>query len=202
MIQCLSAPSTTSWTVLATSATDQRGCGLFEDSWVRSVYLYVMCAASVVLVVVGLSTAAIGLVHTVAPDLGHRDAIDRIGIGLSNVGGEVVDLFNDSQLSGVQDYCSDVTESESEFDECVEDEQVASADSFRSIEQGIAEVKDELNRQIRNSSIDGLIRGILMVVAGVLLFRIHGRRTELFADGLVPRRRDPEPVVPPTPSDV
>jgi hypothetical protein len=166
---------------------------------VRSTYLYAMCAVSVALVLIGLSTAAVGLVHTVAPDLGHRDTLDRVGIGLSNVGSGVLELFSESQLSGVEGFCEDVTDNQDDFDDCVRDERSAADDSMDSIDQGIAEVKDELRSQIRNSSIDGMIRGLLMVVGGVLIFRIHGRRTELFADGLLPKPVALEAVAPQAP---
>lgn len=158
-----------------------------ETTWARSVYLYVMCAVSIALVGFGSVAFAIGLVHTVAPDLGHRDTLDRIGIGLSNVGSEVVGLMDDTQLRGIEEYCEDVTTGNREFEDCLEEEQSFQDDSFGAINDGIREVRDELRTQIRNNSIDRMIRGLLLVGAGVLLFRIHGRRTELFADGLVPR---------------
>ena len=63
-----------------------------EVSWVRSVYLYVMTALSVALVGIGAIVAVVGLVHTIAPDLGHRDTIDRLGIGVANIANEVIDL--------------------------------------------------------------------------------------------------------------
>lgn len=180
---------------------DQGENDVTETAWARSVYLYVMCAVSVALVLIGLSTAVVGIVHSIAPDLGHRDTLDRVGIGLSNIGGEIVDLFDESMLSGVENYCRDITFDDEEFEECVEDEQELSASSFGSIEEGIGEVRDELEGQIRNSSIDAVIRGILMVVGGVLLFRIHGRRTELFADGLIPRRSPAAPDASPPPAE-
>jgi hypothetical protein len=40
-----------------------------------------------------------------------------------------------------------------------------------------------------------MIRGVLMVLAGVVLFQIHGRRTELFARGLMPAKPAPDPDV-------
>ena len=180
-----------------------------ETSWVRSAYLYVMCAASVALVLAGLGATAVGLVHTVAPDLGHRDTLDRVGIGLSNIGSEVADIFGEAQDSGAEEFCRDVTDNESDFEDCVQDERTVPDDSMDQIQQGIGEVKQELRSQIRNNSIDGMIRGLLMVAAGVVLFRIHGRRTELFAEGLglrgpVPARAGPpvdlEPIPPPPPS--
>jgi hypothetical protein len=170
-----------------------KGERVTEASWARSVYLYVMCAVSVALVLVGLSTTIVGLVHTVAPDLGHRDTLDRVGIGLSNIAGEVIGLVDESQLDDIEEFCEDVTDTDDDFDDCVDDEQSSAAGSLESIEQGIAEVKDELRTQIRNNSIDHMIRGLLLVAGGVVLFRIHGRRTELFGGGLMPKRQAPEP---------
>ena len=155
-----------------------------ETSWVRSAYLYVMCAVSVALVLAGLGATAVGLVHTVAPDLGHRDTLDRVGIGLSNIGSEVADIFGEAQESGAEEFCRDVAVSESDFEDCMQDEQTVPDDSMQQIQQGIDEVKQELRSQIRNNSIDRMIRGLLMVAGGVVLFRVHGRRTVLFADGL------------------
>ena len=170
-----------------------------ETSWVRSVYLYAMCAVSIALIGLGAAGAAVGLVHTVAPDLGHRDTLDRVGIGLANIADSVVDLMGEDALDGVETYCEDVTDNDDDFDECMEDERSAGEGSMDSIQDGIAEVKDELRGQIRNSSIDHMIRGLLMVLAGIVLFRIHGSRTELFADGLMPAKRAPAAGEPPAP---
>jgi hypothetical protein len=174
-----------------------------EASWARSVYLYVMCAVSVGLVLVGLGTAIAGLVHTVAPDLGHRDALDRVGIGVSNIAGGVIDLVTESQRDSIEQFCEDVTDTDDDFDDCVDDELASAEEGVEAIEQGIAEVKDELRSQIRNSSVDALIRGILMVAGGAVLFAVHGPRTELFAQGVRPKPRgrapEPEPFVPVAP---
>ena len=40
-----------------------------------------------------------------------------------------------------------------------------------------------------------MIKGVLVVLAGIVLFRIHGKRTELFADGLGTRLRRRKTVV-------
>jgi hypothetical protein len=175
-----------------------------ETSWVRSVYLYAMCAVSIALIGVGVVGAALGVVHTAAPDLGHRDTLDRVGIGLSNIGSSLVDLFNDTQLEGIDSYCEDVTDSNADFEDCVDDEQAFGEDSMASIQDGIGEVKDELRSQIRNNSIDHVIQGLLTIAAGIILFRIHGPRTEVFAGGLLPARRvtptnEPPATIPPPP---
>ena len=172
-----------------------------ESSWVRSVYLYLMCLVSVVLVGVGSIGAISGLVHTVVPDLGHRDTLDRIGIGLSNVATNVVEVIDDSQGDSNASYCRDVTDNDRDFEACMDD-QGLSGDSVSEIQDGIGELKSELQSQIRQSSIDQMIRGLLIVGAGLLLFRIHGRRTELFANGLLPAGSSTaEPIPPPPPAE-
>lgn len=169
-----------------------------EASWVRSVYLYVMCAVSIALVAVGSVAFVTGLVHTVAPDLGHRDTLDRVGIGLSNIATNVVELVNDAQGGGGEDFCRDATDNGDDFDACMDDQGLG-GDSMSAIQDGIDEVKSELRNQIRNSSIDQMIRGLLVLLGGLLLFRIHGHRTELFANGLMPTKRSVPPALPAAP---
>ncbi len=170
-----------------------------ETSWVRSLYLYLMCIVSFVLVALGGLGVIGGLVHTVAPDLGHRDTLDRVGIGLANIATNVVDVVNESQGSGDSSYCRDVTDNDDDFQACMDDGAL-STDSMGAIQDGIGEVKSELQSQIRNNSIDQLIRGLLLVGLGIVVFRVHGHRTELFADGLLPKKPAALPVAaPPVP---
>jgi hypothetical protein len=168
-----------------------------EASWVRSVYLYLMCLVSILLIGIGAIGAVTGAVHAIAPDLGHRDTLDRVGIGLSNVAVDVVDLIEETNGTGAEDFCRDVTDNADDFDDCMDDESATS--EMGSINDGIAEVRNELESQIRNSAIDQLIRGLLLIGAGVLLFRIHGHRTELFADGVMPKRAQVTPIEPVAP---
>ena len=170
-----------------------------EASWVRSVYLYLMCVASVVLVGFGAIAFMLGLVHTIAPDLGHRDTLDRVGIGLANIATEVVDVVSEAEGGDSEAFCRDVTDSDAAFDDCLADQGIGD-DATTAIQDGIGEVRSELQSQIRNNSIDHMIRGMLAIVAGGLLFHIHGRRTELFADGIIPK--PPAPVDPPGPPPV
>jgi hypothetical protein len=158
-----------------------------ESSWVRSVYLYLMCVVSIALIAAGAVGTVVGAVHTISPDLGHRDTLDRVGIGISNVATKVVDLINESQASDIEDFCRNVTDTDSDFDDCVDDETGGGA-QMAAIQDGIEEVRSELQSQIRNNSVDRVIRGVLMIGVGFVLFRIHGKRTDLFADGLFPKR--------------
>jgi T1SS-143 domain-containing protein len=104
----------------------------------------------------------------------------------SNIATSVVEVVNEADGGDSESFCREVTTSESSFQECLAD-QGFDEDATGAIEDGIGEVKSELQRQIRNNSIDHMIRGLLLIGAGVLLFHIHGRRTELFADGLIPK---------------
>ena len=172
-----------------------------EASWVRSVYLYAMCVVSMALIGLGSIAAVTGVVHAIAPDLGHRDTLDRVGIGLSNVASNVVTLLDGTQNGG-EAYCRDVTTNSDDFDSCV-NEQLGGTEEMSAIQDGISEVRSELKSQIRTSSIDLLIRGLMLIGAGLLLFRIHGHRTTLFADGLMPKKPEPPAapaaVIPPPP---
>lgn len=167
-----------------------------DTSWVRTLYLYVMCAVSIALVALGAVGLVSGLVHTIAPDLGHRDTIDRIGIGLSNVGKEVVGIIEEQSSDDAREYCQDVgTDFYDSFDECMDDNG-GSAD-LGPVVDGVGEVKSELQSQIQKNSIDTMIRGLMSVLVGLALFRIHARRTALFADGLLPKSAAPEAAAPP-----
>ena len=156
-----------------------------------------MCVVSMALIGLGSIGAVTGVVHTIAPDLGHRDTLDRVGIGVSNVASNVVTLLGEAQGGG-EDYCREVTNSSQDFDDCVND-QFGGTEEMSAIEDGISEVRNELKSQIRNSSIDLLIRGLLLIGAGLLLFRIHGHRTALFADGVLPKKPEP-PAAPADPA--
>jgi hypothetical protein len=159
-----------------------------ETSWVRSAYLYVMCAVSFALVAIGLAGIVGGLIHTVAPDLGHRDTLDRVGIGVSNVAEDVIDALNDSQRDEIEQFCEDITDGDdADFDDCIDD-QLGSGSEMDTVVDGIGKVRSELQSQIRNNSVDRMIKGIIAMFVGVVLFRIHGRRTALFRDGLGLRR--------------
>ena len=120
---------------------------------------------------------------------------------MANIAANVVDLLNDSQGGSDESYCRDVTDNSDDFEACMSDSGIG-VDNMGAILDGISEVKSELQSQIRNSSVDRVIRGVLMVGVGLLVFRVHGRRTRLFADGLMPAKPiasagTPPPVPPP-----
>ena len=160
-----------------------------ETSWVRTIYLYAMCGIAITLVAIGSIVAVMGLVRAIAPDLGHRDTLDRVGIGVSNIASDVIELAfeNLQDIDAIEGFCDDVTDNAADFDDCVDQETGAS--QIDAIQQGISEVSDELRNQIRSNSIDALIRGLLLITVGVVLWILHGPRTSLYGDGLVPERK-------------
>jgi hypothetical protein len=158
-----------------------------DTSWVRTLYLYFMCVVSIALLAVGAVGLVSGLVHTIAPDLGHRDTIDRVGIGLSNVGKEIVEIVEERSADDAREYCADAgADFYDSFDECMDDN--GGTADLGPVVDGVGEVKSELQSQIRKNSIDTMIRGLLAVAIGLLLFRVHARRTAVFANGLFPVR--------------
>lgn len=151
-----------------------------EVAWVRSVYLYVMCFVGVLVAAVGAVTFAVGLAHVVIPDFGQRDTVSRFGVGIARIGDGIIDAIEAQQ--GDSDFCRQIYETEDDIREC-EDEQ---SNQYAAIRDGLAELEDELDRQTRNTAADSTLRGALTLAAGVLVFRVHARRTALFPRG--PRR--------------
>jgi hypothetical protein len=78
-----------------------------ESTWVRSVYLYLMCAVAILLVAGGAVMGVVAATHAIAPGLGHRDNLDRVGVGVANVANEVVDIVRGQtgeDMSDIEDY--------------------------------------------------------------------------------------------------
>lgn len=157
-----------------------------ETTWVRSMYLYVMCAAAVALVVIGGITSVAALANVISPSLGHRDSLDRVGIGLANVATDIVDSVmgvTDSDADILEEYCDDISGGDDDaFDECM-DLNASAANPVGAVTDGIGDIKSELESQIRSAAIARLIRGLLFVIAGWLLWKFHANRTRLYGDG-------------------
>ena len=93
----------------------------------------------------------------------------------------------DQGLRGTSREDPDRTSRQLDFDERVDQETGAS--QIDAIQQGVSEVSDELRSQIRSNSIDTMIRGVLLLAAGVVLWLLHGPRTSLYGNWLMPARR-------------
>ncbi len=172
-----------------------------ESTWVRSMYLYLMCFVSIVLIAMGTVAVGVGIVHAIAPDLGHRDAVDRIGIGASNIADGILDIMREQSNDSASDYCDhwqedDYYESRSD---CMRDNSGMDAEGFGAISKGITEVRSELRGQIRNSSLNAVIRGLISVIAGLILFRLHARHTTLYANGISSLKKPTAATPPPPP---
>lgn len=156
-----------------------------ETTWVRSVYLYGMCAVAILLVGAGSVMGVVSVANMIDPGLGHRDTLDRVGVGLSNVAVRVVDIVDSEQRDSVREYCEE-WESD-DIEGCMDD--YSSSSSMGPIVDGIGEVKSEIESQIRETALSKLIKSVLLIVVGFLLWRFHAGRTELYRDGLRPKRR-------------
>lgn len=150
-----------------------------ESTWVRSVYVYAMCVLAIVTMGWGAVTAGASIAHTISPSVGHRDMLDRVSIGITNVAGEIIDRLDTDQRSAVEDRCEQLTDSDTELAECIKD--LSGSDApMEAVVDGISKVRSEMEAQIRNSAIGKLIRGVLLFLFGLIVWLMHARRTELF----------------------
>lgn len=154
---------------------------LDESPVVRSIYVYGVCAVALVLIVVGSLTAAVSAFRVVAPAAGHRDNIDRIGIGLADVAEGVIDRLNEEQRANaptLEEFCGD-----DDSDECEDfynDVVLGSGLLPEAVTDVVGDLRGELESQIRWTALGRLVAGIGSVVAGWLLFSRHRRLTALY----------------------
>jgi hypothetical protein len=160
-----------------------------ESTWVRSVYLYAMCAIAVLLVGIGAVTTVIAGSSAISPSLGHRDTLDRVGIGFSNVATDIVNIIADQSgfdRQAVEDQCKSYYDDKADVASCVSEMDPTA--QLNSIVKGIHSVRNELESQIRYSAFARIIRGLAMLIVGWLLWRFHAHRTDLYSGGLTSRR--------------
>ena len=163
-----------------------------ETTWVRSVYLYAMCALAVLLVAVGAVNTVISASAVISPNLGRRDDIDRIGIGVANVADDIAELvvgLSPQDADEIREYCEDFFSDD--VPQCISDSDPAA--QVTPVVEGIGKVKAELESQIREHALAKLIRGVLMLIVGWLLWRYHAHHTQLYAGGLTRRRAPAAP---------
>lgn len=149
---------------------------LEESSVVRSIYLYAMCAVSVALLALGLVTAASSAVRLAAPDAGHRDVLDRVGVGVSNIADSVVKLIDGGRQT-LEDFCADYN---SDYDgnavtpDCQDYYESQSSSSLSTQVADVTKaIRSEINSQIRWSAFGRLLMGLFGALAGFVLLRIH-----------------------------
>jgi len=99
--------------------------------------------------VFGVLGFALGVVHTADPDLKSGDPFTSIATSLVNIAGTVT---SSASANGTQ--------------------------VSPTVSNGISSAKSELHRQARNHSIDGMLRGLFMVLIGLGVYTYHMRKTE------------------------
>jgi hypothetical protein len=163
-----------------------------ESTWVRSVYLYAICGVALLTGAVGAVTTVVAVSNIISPSLGHRDSLDRVGIGLANVAEEVITVLDGNAQEENEQFCEDVTDNDDEFEECLDDFG-SSGNGIDEVTDGIGSLRGELEGQIRDSAVASLIRGLLYVIVAWLLWRFHSRRTDLYRDGGLRGKRPADP---------
>ena len=147
-----------------------------EPTWVRAVYLYVMSLVGVVVIVFGVLGFALGVVHTADPELKSGDPFTSIATSLVDIASTV---SNSAASNG---------------------DQVSPT-----VSSGISSAKNELHRQARNHSIDGMLHGLFMVLIGLGVYTYHMRKTEAGRPRTVlrfPAQTGAPPPAPPVPPSV
>ena len=119
-----------------------------EPTWVRAVYLHVLCLVGIVIMVFGSLGAALGVVHLAAPRLKQSDPLSRVAIAVV----DVVDAVSRSSSS--------------------------SADFPPEAKAALSSTRHELDRQARNAAWNDLFHGLLFFGLGFAVYRYHYRRTD------------------------
>ena len=144
-----------------------------EPTWVRAVYLHVMAFLGVVVIVFGVLGFALGVVHTADPELKSGDPFTSIATSLVDIAGTVSSSANNN-----------------------------GAQVSPTVTNGISSAKNELHRQARNHSIDGMLRGLFMVLIGLGVYTYHMRKTDAGRPRTLlrfPAHNGAPPVAPPAP---
>lgn len=178
-----------------------------ESTWARSVYVYGVLLGSGIAAVAGLVLSALAVVTLINPQSG-MSGWERVLVGVPTVLDEGLDIAEEyfaEQRGGMPDYCTaDMTEDDPDFMWC-EDirEELASPIVPEEADQAIALVRDETLRQIRHGSIGRLVIGIVVFVAGALIFMRHKKLVALYGGPAdEPPAAAPAAAVPPAATDV
>jgi hypothetical protein len=113
-----------------------------------------MAFVGVVIMVFGALGFALGIVHTIAPDLKSGNAIQSIASSLVNIAGSVA---SDANNNGT--------------------------DVPPAVTKGISSAKSELRRQSRNHAVDEMLRGLFMALLGLAVYLFHMKRTAVGLPG-------------------
>jgi hypothetical protein len=134
-----------------------------EPNWIRPAYLRVMCLVGIVVMAYGALGFALGAIHRVAPDLQRQgDPIFRIASAIVDVAEPV---YREEAASSGEGADPAVT-------------------------QGFDEAQDELTSQARQAGVNELLRGLLLLGIGAVVFGFHWKRAE------APYARPAQPIAP------
>ena len=80
-----------------------------------------MCAVSIFLIASGAVTGVIAATNVISPSLGHRDMLDRVGIGVADIAKEIITVVTrqtPEQQDSIIEFCEDFYPAD-EVDQCI-----------------------------------------------------------------------------------
>lgn len=162
------------------SPTDTSAPALAESATVRSVYLYAVLGGSWVLMVAGVVLAVTSAFHIAMPSSAHRDTLDRVSVGLSNIVTEAtLDLLDPNP--SLEEFCRFESDLEACADEYESFIAIFGQDSPAEIIRDVAStIEGEVNSQIRASGMGRLVGGVALAGFGGLVFRRHRHLAVLY----------------------
>jgi len=173
-----------------------------EASWVRTLYVYVVCLISMLVVLIGAALAASSAITIISPSTGLTSGWERVLVGGTSVvdeGVKIAEEYMSTQQGemSLPDFCEGVV-AESDEEYCASiaaDMETAGDEPVIPVEvhDAISLVRDEVLHQVRMAAIGRLVIGLVVVALGVLVFRRHKGLTALYLGAPKPT---PSPVVP------
>lgn len=144
--------------------------GLTGPSWVRPAFYYLACLLGIVIAAWGALGASLGIVHLIAPDLGQQnDPIARLAT-------TAVDLID-----------AGVTAAADEFDD------PDAEDALDATDEVLQSTRTELRNQAREAALNDLLKGVILLAIGGVIYRYHWLRVEPEAE---PERHPTAPSTP------
>jgi hypothetical protein len=157
-----------------------------EANWVRSLYVYVVCLISMLVVLVGAAVTVSSAVTIISPSTGLTSGWERVLVGGTSVveeGVKIAEEYLQSQ-QGLPDFCEgEVDEIDKEYCDSLAEDMATAGDEPVipvAVNDAIAVVRDEVLHQVRMAAIGRLVIGLIVVVLGLLVFRRHKGLTALY----------------------
>ncbi len=173
-----------------------------EANWVRSLYVYVVCLISMLVVLVGAALTASSVVTIISPSTGLTSGWERVLVGGTSVveeGVKIAEEYMSTQQGEMTlpEFCDGVVaESDEEYCASLSADMEAAGDEPVipvAVNDAISLVREEVLHQVRMAAIGRLVIGLIVVALGVLVFRRHKALTALYQNAPKPTPAPPAP---------